>query len=83
MNPSLPIKLRYLGGSNFLAKQVVCQKFVERHRNDRDKWIELSEWIAYDHGVEIDAGDLPSSLQDLLTSSPIQTRGDYATCLTD
>ena len=55
---------------------------MARHLHDADKWVELSEWIAFDQGDEVDAASLPSSLSDLLECEAVQNRGEYAPQLT-
>lgn len=72
------VGIRYLGGSNFMAKKEVARRFVEKVRSDDEKLDELLKWVAYDWGCEMDSAELFTTVEEWGTSAAIEDRGEYA-----
>lgn len=61
-----------------MAKKEVARRYVEKFRDDPEKWEDLLEWTAYDMGCEVDSEQLANALEEWGSSSAIENRGEYA-----
>ena len=75
------ILLRFQGGATWLSKQELAERFVEKHKHNHDKWLEIAELMRADLGNEIGLEDLQQVVLDWAKHDAVTKRGVYATCL--
>ena len=50
---------RFQGGQTWLSKQEVAKRFIEKHKHNTDKLVEIAELIRSDVGYEIPSEEVP------------------------
>ena len=70
--------MRFQGGATWLSKQEIARQYVEKHKRDESKFIELAELMKLDIGEDVSADEMPSRIEEWAKLDIVQKRGVYA-----